>query len=142
MASVMTQTTAAKITGQRTQQSVVTSFTNGLQVLIPPSFMENLGSAHAYSVLYYRPQRSCGKVMFLHLSVSHSVQVSVRETSPRDRDPQQRTLWTESPRTESPRTETPLGQRPPTWTETPHLDRDPPLGQRPPRDPPETPLPD
>ena len=22
---------------------------------------------------YYRPQRSCGKVMFLHLSVSHSV---------------------------------------------------------------------
>ena len=23
--------------------------------------------------MYYRPQRSCGKVMFLHLSVSHSV---------------------------------------------------------------------
>ena len=34
MASVMTRTTAAKIMGQRIQQSVVTSFTNGLQVLI------------------------------------------------------------------------------------------------------------
>ena len=28
---------------------------------------------HAPLVFYYRPQRSCGKVMFLHLSVSHSV---------------------------------------------------------------------
>ena len=26
---------------------------------------------------YYRPQRSCGKVMFLHLSVSHSVHKGV-----------------------------------------------------------------
>ena len=25
------------------------------------------------NVLYYRPQRSCGKVMFLHLSLSHSI---------------------------------------------------------------------
>ena len=26
-----------------------------------------------YRFIYYRPKRSCGKVMFLHLSVSHSV---------------------------------------------------------------------
>ena len=29
------------------------------------------------SVHFYRPQRSCGKVMFLHLSISHSVHKGV-----------------------------------------------------------------
>ena len=55
-------------------------------------------STSTYSILflalsYYHPQRRCGTVMFLHLSVSHSVhsegrEVSVRETeTPLDRDP-------------------------------------------------------
>ena len=65
-----------------------------------------------YNRTFYRPQRSCGKVMFLHLSVSHSVHrgrgVSVRETP-----------WTETHQQRSPQTETPQ-------TETP-MDRDPPL---------------
>ena len=40
--------------------------------------MSTIGSIHMYYESYhysyhYRPQRSCGKVMFLHLSVCHSV---------------------------------------------------------------------
>ena len=36
--------------------------------LVPPNHLVKLSPSNIY-----RPQRSCGKVMFLHLSVSHSV---------------------------------------------------------------------
>ena len=48
---------------------------------------------HPTGMHYYRPQRSCGKVMFLHLSVSHSVQRVVchhplgEQTPPRQTPP-------------------------------------------------------
>ena len=66
---------------------------------------------------YYRPQRSCGKVMFLHLSVSHSVH--------RERG----SLSGRPPPTETPQTETP-------WTETPRIETSPSPERPPERDPP------
>ena len=73
-------------------------------------------------VAYYRPQRSCSKVMFLHVSVIlFTGGVFVRET-PQTDPPGQRPSWTvtppdgkpspdRDPQTETPWTETP-GQRP------------------------------
>ena len=53
----------------------------------------------------YRPQRSCGKVMFLHLSVSHSVYggMGVWQTPPGQIPP----------KADTPRADTPPGQTPP-----------------------------
>ena len=88
-----------------------------------------------FSMINYRPQRSCGKVMFLHVSVilftggrgSLSGRPPWTET-PRQRTPQTENPWIETPWQETPCTETP-GKRLP--------DRDPPdrgtPGQRPPR---------
>ena len=78
----------------------------------------------------YRPQRSCGKVMFLHLSVSHSVhrgglplvQGDVCHTHP----------WADTPRADislarhSPWPDTPLLARHPPLGQTPHLSQTPP----------------
>ena len=77
----------------------------------------------------YRPRRSCGKIMFLHLSVILFTQ------RPLDRDPPgQRPLDRGPPNQRSPRQRPPWTEthpnRDPHWIETP-LDRDPP-GQRPP----------
>ena len=76
----------------------------------------------------YRPQRGCGKVMFLHVSVilfTGGRQVPVRETSP-DRAPPPDTapldrdspLGQIPPDREPPRQRT-LPDRDPLWTETP-----------------------
>ena len=78
--------------------------------------------------VYYRPQRSCGKVMFLHVSVilfTRGRWVSIRET-PLDRPPPRRqrpTVYRKTPRQRPPWTDTPQTETP--WKETP-LDRDPP----------------
>ena len=83
----------------------------------------------------YRPQQSYGKVMFLHLSVSHSVhwgggrgvyvgvthrtETSPQTETPLDRDlPQTETPWTKTP-------ERPPGQSLPGQRQRPPLDRDP-----------------
>ena len=83
------------------------------------------GEAQIY---YYHPQRSCGKVMFLHVSVTLFTGGSLSGNPPRQRSPWTETPWTETPATETPQTE-------PPWTDTPSdidpPDRDPP-GQRPP----------
>ena len=65
-------------------------------------------------VAYYRQQRSCGRVMFLHLSVSHSVHrgASGRHPPGRNHPPP---CWVENP----PRAENSLGQTPPFWSDTP-----------------------
>ena len=68
---------------------------------------------------HYRWQRSCGKVMFLHVPVIllTGVGVSVRETpqteTPGQRTPRQRSPWTETPWTETPLDREPPGQRTP-----------------------------
>ena len=67
---------------------------------------------------HYRPQRSCGKVMFLHLSVILFTGGLCHGDPPGQRPPRQRSSWTETPRTETPR------QRPPDrdpQTETPPM---------------------
>ena len=49
-----------------------------------PKVFVSLPPENAKSLNLYRPQRSCGKVMFLHLSVSHSIHGGgVCHTSPR-----------------------------------------------------------
>ena len=52
----------------------------------------------------YRPQRSCGKVMFLHLSVSHSVHRGrgVCGRHPQAETPQAETPWADTPSRHSP----------------------------------------
>ena len=60
----------------------------------------------------YHPQRSCGKVMFLHVSVILVTgRGSLSERPPRTETP----LWTEIPLDRDPS----LGQRPLPWIETP-----------------------
>ena len=55
---------------------------------------------------YYRPQRSCGKVMFLHLSVSNSVHCH---------PPGRHTPWADTPQAATPGQTPPLGRHtPPT----------------------------
>ena len=84
---------------------------------------------------FYRRQRSCGKVMFLHLSVILFTEGGLpdrdpyrqnrpwTETPPGQRPPGQRSPWPELPLnrdpswTETPWTETPSQNSP--WTETP-----------------------
>ena len=85
--------------------------------LIALSHGQSTADDYVTIIVYYRPKRSCGKVMFLHVSVILFTGGSLCQGDPPpDRDP--------------PRTETP----PLPWTETPpSLDRDPPFpGQRPP----------
>ena len=67
-------------------------------------------------------KRSCGKVMFLHLSV-------ILFTGRRRGLSWQRPPWIETTLNRDT-----TGQRPPSWTETPLLDRYPPPGQIPPLD--------
>ena len=71
--------------------------------------------------VFYRPQRSCGKVMFLHLTVSHSVHRGQGDLCQGDPSPLDKDL---------PRTGTPLDRHP--LDRKPSLDRDPPSRQRPP----------
>ena len=73
----------------------------------------------------YHPQQSCGKVMFLHVSVILVTGRGLCQGDPPDRDPP-------SGQTPPLDRDPSLGQRPLPWTETPSLDRDPSLGQRPP----------
>ena len=49
---------------------------------------------------FYRPQRSCGKVMFLHLSVSHSVHGGCLADTPSPRS----TPWKHPPEAHPPET--------------------------------------
>ena len=89
----------------------------------------------------YRPQRSCGKVVFLHVSLilftggMGSLSGRPPRQRPPDRDPQTEISWTEIPGQRSPR-QRPPDRDPPRpldrgpQTETP-WDRDP-TGQRPP----------
>ena len=65
-------------------------------------------------------QRSCGKLMFLHLSVSHSVHRGVSASGPRGWDvathpPGRHSPWADTPG------QTPPGQTPP-WANTPLAD--------------------
>ena len=101
----------------------------------------------------YRPQRGCGQVMFLHLSVNHSVhrgggglclgdppgQRHPPDRDPPDRDtPGQRPPWTETPLDRNPpppdrdpQTETPMDRDPQTetpQTQTPRTETPPPYG--------------
>ena len=88
----------------------------------------------------YRPQQSCGKVMFLHLSVILFMGGLCQGDPPGWRLPGQRLPGQRPPLDKDPLEQRPPGQRHP-WTETHPLDRDPPPGQRPTpldRDPPET----
>ena len=68
---------------------------------------------------YYRPQRSWSKVIFLHLSVSHSVHrgfchTPLVQTPPGQTPPLGRPLWADTPiGRHHP------GQTPPAWTPTP-----------------------
>ena len=74
---------------------------------------------------YYRPQRSCGKVMFLHLSVSHSVhRVCVGQTPPPE-DISQHALGQTPPWADI--SQHALGQTYPSM----HCDRPPPPPRRP-----------
>ena len=84
-------------------------------------FSRNTQSWQSWHLLYcYARKRSCGRVVFSHLSISLT-------ESLQDRDPSgQRPLWTDTPWIETPWTETPRdtsGQRPP---DRDTLDRDPP----------------
>ena len=87
--------------------------------------------------VYYRPQRSSGKVMFLHLSVSHSVHRGVgwgwclplvrglyaTHTSPLGTHPQADTPPGQAPLGRHPPGHTPPGKHPqaniPPWSDTP-----------------------
>ena len=80
---------------------------------------------------FYRPQRSWGKVMFLHVSVILS---TGRKVSGRHPPPGQTPLsWADHPRQTLPWAESPLVQHPP-WGETHPADtpRHIPLGRHPP----------
>ena len=101
-------------------------------------------------VLKYRPQRSCGKVVFLHLFVSHSVHGGVSASGPggvcyththpwadtrqEDNPPGQTPPWEHTPLGRHLWADTPLGRHPPPWTEIPpgrHLRQiPPPVGQQ------------
>ena len=61
----------------------------------------------------YRPQRSCGKVMFLHLSVSHSVHGRCVPACTGADTPQTDTPWSDTPPGRHPPGQTPLGRHPP-----------------------------
>ena len=69
---------------------------------------------------YYRPQGSCGKVMFLHLSVSHSIHGGVSSasvyagihTSLGRHPPEQTPPWAETPPGLTPPGQTPPGRHP------------------------------
>ena len=57
---------------------------------------------------HYRPQHSCGKVMFLHLSVILFTEGGFWQTPP-----QADTPWTETASGRHPQTDTPQGRQPP-----------------------------
>ena len=65
---------------------------------------------------FHRPERSCGKVMFLHLSVIFSGEVSGRHplgTPPMQTPPRQTLLWVDTPLLGTHPGQTPLRQTPP-----------------------------
>ena len=82
---------------------------------------------------YYRPQRSCSKIMFLHLSVSHSVhggggvsQHALGQTPPGQTYPSMH--WGRHP-TGTHISQHALGQTPPQTYPSMRWDRHPPLGR-------------
>ena len=98
----------------------------GFQITCSNGHTEILEKYHFLFTIFTALKRSCGKVMFLHLSVSYSVHggggLPERDTpdrAPLDRDlPERGPLWTEIP----------LGRDLP-WTKT-FPDRDPPVWLR------------
>ena len=73
------------------------------------------GKTRLIFIFHYRSQRSCGKVMFLHLSLILFIGEGLCQGDPLDRDP----LWTETPLNRDP-----PGQSPPPDRDL--LDRNPP----------------
>ena len=89
----------------------------------------SMSKLNTHKCFFYRPQRSCGKVMFLHLSLILSTGV-VWQTSPGQTHPPRQTL----PPAQTPPWQThPSGQIPTgedtPWADTPHADT--PSGQTP-----------
>ena len=86
------------------------------------------GKCSLVFVMYYRPQRSCGKVMFLHLSVilftgGRGCSVHAGIHTPLVRHPPGQTPWTEHPSLGWHPRQTPLAWADnPTWAGTP-IDR-------------------
>ena len=76
--------------------------------------------------IFYHPQRSCGKVMFLHLSVILSTG-GVSDRHPRADTPRAGTPLVDTHWADTPWADTPLGRHPPRQT--------PPLHPPPPRRP-------
>ena len=89
--------------------------------------VDRISYTHSLNLICYRPQRSCGRVMFLHLSVSHSVyggcvsQHALRQTSqhalrqmPPQADISQHTLGQTPPQADI--SQHALGQTPPGQT--------------------------
>ena len=93
---------------------------------------------HYFSIVFYRPQRSCGKVIFSQASVSHSVPTGVSgrhqpatPPSPGQTSPLGRHLSSRHPLGRHPLDRhPPLAGRHPPWANTPPH----PLGRPPQRD--------